>query len=345
MNPARCFALALFVASCTLGAPTPLLARPVSAYDLPVPSTVSPKLQAAMAGAGAYAEGTKVPATNAAWLALTVPHPEQVHADTVKMLAHFNLTMTEQTIAGVHCYVLVPAASALRKDELLMHVHGGAYTAGAGESGVMEAILIAGATGIKTVSVDYRMPPDHPFPAPLDDAVAVWKSLTQQAGHTRIGLFGTSTGGAMVLSLTQRAIAEHLRVPDAVFAGTPWSDLSETGDSYYVNRYADPMVYKGGLSVSALQYAHGLDLKDPRLSPVYGSFAGFPPTLLIAGTRDLFLSNTARVDRKLRDAGARVDLVIYEGQSHGGYFAGVDVPETQTFMKDVASFFGTYLKS
>ena len=148
----------------------------------------------------------------------------------------------------------------------------------------------------------------------------------------------------MVLAVTQRAIAEHLRLPDAIMAGTPWSDLSETGDSYHTNRYADPIVYEGELGVAARQYANGIDLKDPRLSPIYGSFSDFPPTLLLAGTRDLFLSNTVRVDRKLRDAGRRSELIVYEGQSHVGYLSGVEFPETVTALKDIAAFFSRELK-
>lgn len=118
---------------------------------------------------------------------------------------------------------------------------------------------------------------------------------------------------------------------------------TETGDSYFTHRYADPIVYEGMLSVAATQYAGGRDLKDPDLSPVYGSFSEFPPTLLLAGARDLFLSNTVRVDRKLRDAGRRSELIVYEGQSHAAYLIGPEAPETEAALRDIAAFFGREL--
>jgi acetyl esterase/lipase len=278
------------------------------------------------------------------WNALFNPDPEKTHADTLKLLAHFKLSVTEATIEGVHCYVIVPTDGRMVKRRLLMHLHGGAYTARAGENGIKEAILVAGATRVKTISVDYRMPPDYPYPAPLDDASTVWKAVSAQERGSLLGMFGSSTGGAMVLAVTQRAIAEHFRVPDAIFAGTPWSDLSETGDSYFTNRYADPIVYRGDLSVSAGLYANGLDLKDPKISPVYGSFEKFPPTLLLSGTRDLFLSNTVRVDRRLRNAGRHSELIVYEGESHGAYLLGVTFPETITALNDISEFFSRELR-
>lgn len=335
------FALAVgFMGSIAGGAQgqQPLAARAVPRNELPVPSTVSPQMQSMIANAPAYAVPASSPTTNAGWIAASNPHPEQTHADVTRLLARFHLTMRETMIAGVHCYVIAPADGKAPEGRLLVHVHGGGYVFGAGEAGLTEALLVAGKTGIRTIAIDYRMPPDHPFPAPVDDAVAVWKAVSAKPKGLKIAIFGSSTGGAMVLELTQRAIAGHFRVPDVVIAGTPWSDLSETGDSYFTNRYADPLVYAGGLEVMARQYAHGVDLKDPRLSPIYGSFAGFPPTMLISGTRDLFLSNTARVDRKLRDAGARSELVVYEGESHGAFLAGADVPETQAFLRDVSDF-------
>lgn len=318
--------------------------RHVPAHDLPTPSTVSFELQAAMAKAPPSVAPAAMPTTNAGWEMFFNPDPAKTHASISRLLATFSLVMREETLDGVHCYRIVPSGQAAKAKRLLMHLHGGAYTGGAGESGLLEAVLVAGVTQIETVSVDYRMPPSDPFPAPIDDATTVWKQISQRYPGYRLGIFGTSSGGGMVLTVTQRVIAERLRIPDAIMAGTPWSDLSETGDSYYTNRYADPIVYEGELSVAARQYANGVDLKDPRLSPIYGAFSGFPPTLLLAGTRDLFLSNTVRVDRKLRDAGRRSELIVYEGQSHAAYLAGLETPETVTTLKDISAFFSRELK-
>lgn len=319
-------------------------ARRVPAHDLPVPSTVSPELQGAMAKAAPSVAPPSMPTTNAGWEAFFNPDPARTHARISALLARFRLAMTEETIDGVHCYRIVPSGPAAKPKRLLMHLHGGAHTGGAGESGLLEAVLVAGTTRIETVSVDYRMAPSDPFPTPIDDATTVWKQISRRHPGYRLGIFGTSSGGGMVLAITQRVVAAHLRVPDAIMAGTPWSDLSETGDSYSTNRYVDPIVYEGELSVAARQYANGIDLKDPRISPIYGTFSGFPPTLLLAGTRDLFLSNTVRVDRKLRDAGRRSELIVYEGQSHAAYLAGVDVPETVTALRDISVFFSRELK-
>ncbi len=114
----------------------------------------------------------------------------------------------------------------------------------------------------------------------------------------------------MTLALMLRAKAEGLPLPGAIAPGSPWSDMTSTGDSYKTNEWIDNVVvsYDGYLSRLARLYAHGHDLKDPQLSPVYGDLHGLPPTILTSGTRDLFLSNTVRVQRKLREAGIEADL-------------------------------------
>lgn len=318
--------------------------RSIPAHELPVPTTASPAMQKVISLSGPSNAPTSVATTNEGWNRRSNPNPAKRHQAVEMLLARYKLAMREEMIAGVHCYVLTPAdAPESDKQRALVHFHGGGYTSGAGEAGVGEAIFVAGAARIKTISVDYRMAPDFPYPVPVDDAIAVWKAVSAKTPANKLGMFGTSAGGSLVLSTVQRAIAEHLPPPGAIMAGTPWSDLSETGDSYFLNRYVDPMVYQGGLSISAAQYAHGFDLKDPRVSPIYGSFAGFPPTLLLTGTRDLFLSNTIRVDRKLRDAGRHSELIVYEGLSHGRYIAGPDFDETRTALKDIATFFNTNL--
>src|SRR5207248_1014202 len=132
-----------------------------------------------------------------------------------------------------------------------------------------------------------------------------------------MAICGTSTGGGMTLAMILRAKQENLTLPAAIAPGTPWSDLTETGDTYKTNEWLDNILvsYNGYLTHAAQLYANGHDLKDPQLSPIYGEFRGFPPAILISGTRDLFLSNTVRTHRKLPQAGVEAQLEVFEGMS------------------------------
>ena len=160
-----------------------------------------------------------------------------------------------------------------------------------------------------------------------------------------VGIFGTSTGGGMTLAMVLRAKMEHLPLPGAIAPGTPWSDMTKTGDSFYANEMVDNVLVSddGFLHAAALLYANGHDLKDPLLSPVYGDMHGFPPTILTTGTRDLFLSNTVRVHRKLREAGVEAVLQVFEGESHAQYYRDINAPETKEYNAEIAGFFDRHL--
>ena len=127
----------------------------------------------------------------------------------------------------------------------------------------------------------------------------------------------------------------------AIAPGTPWADLTETGDSYGTNEWVDNVLvtWKGWLGRAAGLYANGHDLRDPMLSPIYGDMHGFPPAILTTGTRDLFLSNTVRVHRKLRRAGVDAELNVYEGMSHAQYQFDIDAPETNEAFTDISRIF------
>ncbi|MGY3621861.1 alpha/beta hydrolase [Bradyrhizobium sp. USDA 10063] len=263
------------------------------------------------------------------------------------MKAKLGVKVEETSIAGVHCFVVTPNTIALEnRRRLLIHVHGGGYVFGAGEAALPEAIMMAGFGGFKVISVDYRMPPDFPYPAALDDAMAVWKEVLKSHERHRLAIFGTSTGGAMALAMVLRAKDERLPLPAAIAPGTPWSDIDKIGDSYASNEWVDNVLvtWDGWLGRAAKLYANGTSLKNPYISPIYGDFKGFPPTILTSGTRDLFLSNTVRTHRKLRRAGVIADLNVYEAQSHAQYQFNVDAPETKEAFTDIAKFFDRYLK-
>jgi monoterpene epsilon-lactone hydrolase len=199
---------------------------------------------------------------------------------------------------------------------------------------------------MKVISIDYRMPPDFPYPAALDDAMAVWKEVVKATNPKKTAIFGTSTGGGMTLAMVLRAIKEGLPLPAAIAPGTPWSDLTESGDTYLANEMLDNVLvsYGGWLGDAAKLYANGIDLKDPMLSPIYGDFHGFPPAILTSGTRDLFLSNTVRTHRKLRDARIEAQLIVLEGLSHAQYLFDPAMPESKEHFREVTAFFERHLE-
>jgi acetyl esterase/lipase len=167
---------------------------------------------------------------------------------------------------------------------------------------------------------------------------------TTRAGT--IGLFGTSAGGSLTLTTLLRAKSEGLPMPGAIAPGTPTVDLTKTGDSLFTNAMVDNVLgtQDGFIRATALLYADGRDLKDPLLSPIYGDVRGFPPAILTSGTRDLYLSNTVRMHRRLRAAGVEAVLQVWEGQSHAQYMFDISAPETREYHDEVARFFDLHLE-
>ena len=271
-------------------------------------------------------------------------------ADTVKtipaMLERLHVKSEATTIDGVRAYTLTPdEIPPENKDKVLLHLHGGCYVLFPGESGTTEGIIMAGDGHYKVISVDYRMPPEAYFPAAVDDAVTVYKALLKDTPAKNIGVFGTSAGGALTLEMVLRAREQGLPAPGALGVGTPMSDATKTGDSFYTNEKVDNILVSrdGFCHAATLIYAKGHDLKDPLISPVYGDMHGFPPAILTTGTRDLLLSNTVRVHRKLRRAGIEANLQVYEGMSHAQYEFDDTVPESKEAFGEIASFFGAHL--
>jgi acetyl esterase/lipase len=154
-------------------------------------------------------------------------------------------------------------------------------------------------------------------------------------------VFGTSAGGALTLELMLRARQAGVPLPAAIAPGTPMSDVTHTGDSLYTNEYVDNVLVSdsGFCGAATMVYAQGHRLDDPLLSPVYGDLGGFPPAILTSGTRDLLLSNTVRVHRKLRDAGVEAQLQVFEGMSHAQYQMDDRIPEDRDAFREITAFF------
>jgi epsilon-lactone hydrolase len=329
-------------ASAQTAGPAPL---EVPARTVPVPDTVSPEMQK-LIGAPLRQNWNIQPKTGEEWKPVAAAGAAATIKTIPGMLERLKVKVEKTTMDGVRVFVVEPETiRPENRNRLLIHMHGGCYVLNPGEAGLPEAILMAGIGGFKVISVDYRMPPEAYYPAAHDDGMTVWKAAVRTTDPNNMAIFGTSAGGALTLAMVLRAKQEGLPLPAAIAPGTPMSDTTKVGDTFYTNEMVDNVLVSrdGFCDAGAKVYANGRDLKDPMLSPVYGDMHGFPPTILTTGTRDLLLSNTVRVHRKLRQAGVEAVLQVYEGQSHAHYIRDDTAPETKEVFGEIASFFDKHL--
>ncbi len=217
-------------------------------------------------------------------------------------------------------------------------LHGGALVFGGGEASRVSACRQAEQHAVDCYGVDYRMPPEHPYPAALDDCVAVYRYVLERHAPKDIAICGRSAGGNLAAAMLLRARDEGLPMPGCLVLLSPQVDLTESGDSFRTNELID-VVLPRSLMSNNLLYAGGAPLADPYLSPLFGDLRGFPPTFLQSGTRDLFLSNTVRMHRVLRTAGVAAELHVFEAMPHGGFVGGT--PEDYELDAEVRRFVRT----
>lgn len=217
-----------------------------------------------------------------------------------------------------HCDVYEIVPNELASDsKALLFIHGGAFIMGGGEGALYQAVQIAALTGLTTWSVDYRMPPDHPFPAGLDDCVEAWRRITERFAPENVAVHGGSAGANIAAAMVLKARDAGLPLPAACVLHSPVADLRQVGDTMTTNVELDVVLKRPSDWIAPL-YSGGHDLTDPYVSPLFGDFTkGFPPTLLTSGTRDLLLSDTVRLHRALRNAGVRAELHVWEAMCHG----------------------------
>jgi acetyl esterase/lipase len=242
--------------------------------------------------------------------------------------------VTDLHEGGALAYEVVPEGVAAGDRRVYLDIHGGALIVGAGAVCKAMASSTANRLRARVVAVDYRMPPDHPFPAGLDDCIAFYRALLRNHPPAEIIIGGASAGGNLAAAVILRARDEGLPLPAAAVLISPEVDLTESGDSFHTNAGIDGM---GSLMQANLLYAGKHDLAHPYLSPLFGDFGrGFPPTLLSAGTRDVFLSNATRMHRALRAAGIHAELHLLEAAAHGAF--GGTTPEEGELDREILEF-------
>lgn len=254
----------------------------------------------------------------------------------------FAVEIKEASIAGVPVHDVVPKdAKPAHPDRVLICLHGGGFTADSGS--YSESIPVAALTGTRVVSVLYRLAPEAPFPAAVDDAVAVYRDLLKTYQPKHIGVFGSSAGAGLTLGMTVRLQQLKLPLPAALGAFSTPSDMVDGGDSsalYNADGLRGYVAIPGGPSDT--DYVGTANRKDPVLSPLYADLHGMPPTLFLSSERDALLSATSIMHRAFLQAGDDAQLIVFEGLSHC-FWNNNTLPETKEAWGYMAGFFNREL--
>lgn len=223
------------------------------------------------------------------------------------------------------------------KKQLLVHCHGGGYSTGSRIYARTLTTKLAESTSMDVICFDYRLAPEYPYPAATEDAMRVWNHLMLQGYAARdIILTGDSAGGNLALSLTLRLKAEGRLLPRGLVLMSPWTDLTSSGPSFTTKAKVDPVLNRPYIDRMVAAYAPGRELTDPYISPLFGSFEGFPPTYIQAGENEILLSDSQRLQQTLADAGVLVRLDVYPGMWH--VFQMSPIKAARTAMDQNAEF-------
>ncbi len=276
------------------------------AREIPVPGSVSPEAQGILAAGRLGPEPKELPPLDdaAGWKAYVAESDEFVRSMVGDPLGMFKGMIEQRDMGSFPVYVLTPEGVRDDDPRVYFDIHGGAWVLGGGDLCKMTAAMSTSQVGARVWTPDYRMPPDHPFPTPLDDCMAAYCALLDVRRPEDIVVGGASAGGNLAAALVLRAKNEGLPLPAALVINTGAFDLTMSGDSWHTNDGLDNVLSASAEGCPAL-YAGDHDLREPYISPLFGDLSGFPPTILLTGTRDMLLSDNVRMHRALRGGGCR----------------------------------------
>jgi monoterpene epsilon-lactone hydrolase len=307
---------------------------------IPAPKAASPEARVYLstpfwAGERARLDPDDLPG----WKAAIADVVEMFAPMAAQMLVQSGARVEKQVMGGVAVYVATPRVlPAANKYKAHLFVHGGGWAFMGGEACGGLGAVQAAQLGCRTFAVDYRNPPEHRYPAAVDDCVAVYRELIRTVRPENVVISGSSAGGNLTAATALRIRDEGLPGPAALGLMTPCTDGALIGDTIAANDQLDSVLKQVVMAEFWAVYAGGHDRTDPYLSPVYADFTkGFPPTLLQSGTRDLLLSDTVRLHRALRRAGVEAELHVWEAMPHGG-FGGL-APEDAELTAELKGFF------
>lgn len=244
--------------------------------------------------------------------------------------------VNEVTAGGVAAEWLQPAGAA--PDRVMLYLHGGGYAIGSCATHRGMAARLAESCGVRALVLNYRLAPEHPFPAALEDSVAAYRWLLQQGVSPRdIVIAGDSAGGGLAVAMlvTLRDAGEPL--PGAAVCISPWTDLAGTGESIKTRAKADPWVTAESLALG-IHYVGAYDTRHPLISPLYAELHGLPPLLIQVGSDEIVLSDSTRLAERVKIAGGEATLEVWEGMWHVFHCLAPQLPEANRAIEKIGAF-------
>lgn len=217
----------------------------------------------------------------------------------------------------------------------VLYLHGGSYTAGSLSYAKGFGGVLADAIKKDTLCVAYRLAPEHPYPAAVDDAEEAYLRLLEREDPEKIAIIGESAGGGLTFALALRIKEKGHPMPACLVAMSPWADLRCTNESFETKKDIDPCLFGDALRDSAELYSGG-DYENPEVSPVLGNFDGFPPCLIFVGTDELLMDDSLELGRALKEYGVPFELTVAEGMWHVYCIYGI--PEAREAIQRIDAF-------
>lgn len=248
-----------------------------------------------------------------------------------------DVTVDEFKVKNIACEWVRPDF-AHNPQYVILYAHGGGYTCGGLGYARILAAKLAVATGFSVVSFEYRLAPEHKYPAPLEDGMKIWNYLMDKGySSDKVLLAGDSAGGNLVLCMTMKLIREELLSPKGLILFSPWTDMTATAKSYEKYKEKDPILTKEYIEgVRDAFIGEDADYADSKYSPLYGDFTSFPPTLIMVGRNELLLDDSVQLQKKIKNAGGEAIIDIEKDGWH--VYQQMPLPIATRAMKRVADY-------
>ena len=255
------------------------------------------------------------------------------------IFSSFGIKIKRDNFSGIPGVIFTPKNN-VNKKSIIVYLHGGGYCFGSSLTTHKVGLTkLAKQTRLVCYSVDYRLAPEHQYPAALDDALVAWKHIVSQNPNRNIILAGDSAGGGLSLALMMYLRDNNERLPDGAVLFSPWTDLTCSGKTYETKAKFDPMFTTHMTKDFANIYVPNTMGKDePYISPLYGSFTNLPRTLVIVGENEILLADSIMVGQKAKESGVDIEIDKWPNMFHDWWLFGSFIPETKQVLDKAAKW-------